>query len=1081
MQKSIIITLTLIFILAPTVWSVACYEHTIKPQWNQTFWKDNFTSDSWSFVIQGGDSIDVSQEHLNISKTSDSSAITLARLSTTNRGNGTLEFNVTFSDTVSYAGGGFVTANYSSGTNPCNGDECVLFDTAADGGSGVRAFSENIGGTDTGFDFVGGQDYNFIINLTEGGTTRGYVDADQVTTYHTPVPDGYVGVFYYPMFFVRAQNLDMHIHDLYYYASDCPEGYAPPTPPSIDNNITFLGNSTNNTAPFQNDIVNLSINFTAVSSSLSGYILSWDNGTGTLINTTFKSLDDIKNANVSELKTISNETGTEIRYRWYANSTNGVWGSTGDLYITVAGFNSPNLTINSNNFFNSDNQSVIGLAEAQNVLLNLTFTDDVDLFGYEIIIKDSDENRIFNLTNTSLSGMIDYAEVMANVVGAEGTYTVNITIDDTHTKNRIPDWKVRDGIGNDIIIEDEIKIEAQGAISTNAIKSGDRIEFEFIYMPIFAPRKKIFFIESEYKLYYRSPSSGYKGHFVDHQGKRWIDFEGEEGNPIVTELSHNRWKVEFENSKNRMHFSSIGGLNTNSFYYKYSLSNASLKYLVETEDEFFPESFTIITNVTGIARNLTTFRLYNSTGDLVNTTSIEDAGSGTYFYNITYGNLRDNVYKVNFTHQDQAGTLKNSSTITRYRISLINKTINNTLGYPAINFTILDEKNNTPIKANTQIIFIYNGSDDTETLSLDYDNTNNFTISILPPNQQLTVDYTVTYQASGYPLRSSQENSLIVSNETLKRTLFLLSSEDGIYGTFSVIDAFQNPLTNTEIKYSKTGESTIIASKNTDDSGIVSFFLNPEQSYDFTITKAGYKTQTLTLTISTTETRTVVMEPQSEGQQISYSTGITYFFEPKNNILNNNTNVTFRFNLTSSYWNISGCTFILKNQSQILTSTTCYFNDTKSNATIKFNTGNHTYLIASANYEINGTINTTVSHQYAVLWTYESNFTLKKALDDIKAFSDAGFSDFGRFLIAVLFILLVVGSLSYANTDFREPEVLIPITWILVLFFSYIGWMAIPLDTIPNVGPRDGWLKDYIVFILITLAGGSYLIRKHFL
>ena len=106
--------------------------------------------------------------------------------------------------------------------------------------------------------------------------------------------------------------------------------------------------------------------------------------------------------------------------------------------------------------------------------------------------------------------------------------------------------------------------------------------------------------------------------------------------------------------------------------------------------------------------------------------------------------------------------------------------------------------------------------------------------------------------------------------------------------------------------------------------------------------------------------------------------------------------------------------------------------------------------------------------------------SLRNFLDDITNFSAGAFDDFDRFIIAILVTLLIVGILSIQSADFREPEILIPVAWLMVAFFSYLGWMNIPLDTIPQIkGLPENWLNKWNVFILISLLGGAYLIKKH--
>ena len=435
----------------------------------------------------------------------------------------------------------------------------------------------------------------------------------------------------------------------------------------------------------------------------------------------------------------------------------------------------------------------------------------------------------------------------------------------------------------------------------------------------------------------------------------------------------------------------------------------------------------------------------------------------------------DNTHYINATNVDVTGQHINSSTITIEKIRLTNCGT----GFPVINYTIVDEGNSSLINGTASVVFAYNGSSPTESFTRTVTSKNAFSVCILPTKESLFADYTATYSAPLYQQRVLTEEDISLSNSTREKELKLLLDADGIFATFALKDTFLNPLSGVKGVVEITTNDTIEV-RNTDDAGIVTFFVDPDTAYIFTFSKSGFKTNTFTLRVTSADIITVTLESQVSEQITSFFTGIDYFFEPRDTILNNNTNFTFNFNLTSSFWDITGCSFRLRNESEILSETTCEFNSSISNGLINFNTGNQTIIISEAEYQLNSTANFTVSQSYKVEWTFEGKFSLKNFLDDITNFSAAAFGDFERFLIGVLIILLIVGSLSIQSTEFRNPEILIPITWILVAFFSYLGWFNIPLDTIPDIrGLPVDWLNKWILFVLISLTGGAYLIRKH--
>lgn len=968
---------------------------------------------------------------------------------------------------VGYAGVGQADGR-TCGTGPPAGSVCV---TTTNGGGGELSLWTAGAFTDTTTIPVIGQRMNLTMcynsssaHLYQNNSDSGIVIVNALTLVDTTNFTGEVS---------QGGVNDPFINVTYvavYNKTGAPTAQST-TPPAFSNNLT------NNTQPRIGDDVSFNITGTDVD-GISGYIFSWDNGTGTFQNDSFVDITDFnfKIANVTANKTIEVVAGTDIQYQWYMNDTLGNMGVSGIARVQVSGTSAPNITTNANNFFNASNVTIIGSNASQAQLINITFTDDIGLFGFDIVIKNNRTRvTVFNTTNITLTGVIQTFSAIVNVSGTQDYYVVNVTSKDAHTEFDIADFKIKKGF-NYLEYDDNIRITAEGAIWSNSKKLRDRHTFEFTYLPFLGPKTKIYYLESNSRLYYIQDSH-YKGHFVDYQNNKWIDFEGLEGNPIITKISDTKWKIEFTSSKSKVIFNSIGSLNEKSEFYLYYLSNPALKWLLpETNTTtYFGSSFSVSLNVTGDGRNLSKIRLFNSTGDLQQEANVTNVGNGTYFYNATFSGLVDSIYQVNATHFDVVGENVSIHSLTFNSIQLTDCSV----GARAINFTFLDEKNSSRIRSTATGTFNYNGTSPTETLTRSIINQDNFSVCVTPPGETIEGDYDVVYSATNYPQRQLIVDAITFNNNTQIKNLFLLNVNDGLFATFRIIDSFQNPLTGVSAKFRKASDSDIINSKLTDDSGTVSFFVDPDTSYVFTFAKSGFKTASFTLTITDTETRTISLESEVSEQVTSFSTAVDYFFLPTNEVLNNNTNITFSFNLTSRHFNLTGCTFKLSNASNLLASTTCFFNGSQSNASLLFNTGNQTIITAQASYLINLT-NTTVSHAYRVVHTFEGSGSLKNFLDSVSTFSEAAFDDFDRFLIAVLIILLFVGTLSLRSTEFREPEILIPMVWIGVAFFSFIGWMEIPLQTIPNIkGLPDGWLNQWIVFILTSLTGGGYLLNKH--
>lgn len=401
-------------------------------------------------------------------------------------------------------------------------------------------------------------------------------------------------------------------------------------------------------------------------------------------------------------------------------------------------------------------------------------------------------------------------------------------------------------------------------------------------------------------------------------------------------------------------------------------------------------------------------------------------------------------------------------------------------GYPVINFTIIDELNSSRIKGDVTAVFHYNGSSPTKTLTITKTNVDNFSVCVQPGYQTLYGDYDITYSAAGYEERVSTESDAVFSNATQEKNLLLLETAAGVTANFRVVNNVGDPIEEVEVTVTILSSNVTIEVRDTDDSGFVSFWVDPDTTYTFTFVKSGYETDSFNLRVTSTDIRTVTLGEAVEDVITSIYSGINYYFLPRDTSLNNETNYTFVFNMTSSIWNITDCYFYIKNSSDILGSNGTGYNGSQCMLSITYNTGNQSKIISKAVYELNLTYNNTVSLQYNVQYTYEGEFSLKHFLDDIKNFGGAGFDDWSKFFIAFAAMFAIVALASSKITALRDPEPLIILTWSLVLFFSYLGWITLNLETIPDVrGLPAGWLKQWIIFILFSLGSAAYLARRN--
>ncbi|KKM05501.1 hypothetical protein LCGC14_1753480 [marine sediment metagenome] len=236
---------------------------------------------------------------------------------------------------------------------------------------------------------------------------------------------------------------------------------------------TFSGNQRNVTIPLTEVVVGFDINITS-SDNVTGYIFAYDNGTGDqFYNSSFQELPDKPSiANVTYNYTMYNTSGVTFQWKWFANNSYGTWGVSSVYSLIVGGTTAPNVTIHSNNFFNDQNTTVINLDQSKTARLNFTLTDDIQVYGFELVILDPNGITSYNLTNATMDWTISNFTRVVNVSSfseIEGTYTINITAWDSHTALAIPNYKVDTG-KDYLIFDDAIRISADDALTAKATK-----------------------------------------------------------------------------------------------------------------------------------------------------------------------------------------------------------------------------------------------------------------------------------------------------------------------------------------------------------------------------------------------------------------------------------------------------------------------------------------------------------------------------------------------------------------------------------------------------------------------------------
>lgn len=448
----------------------------------------------------------------------------------------------------------------------------------------------------------------------------------------------------------------------------------------------------------------------------------------------------------------------------------------------IIDFITPDISINSGNFFETDNSSIINRALSLAAPLNITLEDDYDLYAYEIYVFNESGTIVYNETNTTLSGKIQYIRKNITVNGSKGRYYINVTVSDSHTKTAIQDYKVDKG-SDFLRFDNQIKVTAEGAVEMKATKNIDRYEIEANY-PDASLKTKTFYVESDHPLVYVT-SSGFQGHLVDYYNKKWIDFEGE-GKVTVTKISDTKYMIEIKNSsKDKVKFKSIGGINTNSLTYSYFLVNpSSLDWTIPTTAPvgfINNNSINVSLSVTGYFRNTTTFYVYNASEDLLQTYQVSSSGNDTAQYNQYITGLTDSFYYINATHEDELGNMAYSDTLSIYAVFVDNCSAsgNETMVFTIYREDIPSETINATFKI--ELSYWVNPDEILATYNAEFTDNYNYSICLTPATDapvysDVYVQYTT---ANGFTHRYYAYNTTL-SNETQYITLYNFNTTVGI-------------------------------------------------------------------------------------------------------------------------------------------------------------------------------------------------------------------------------------------------------------------------------------------------------------
>ena len=477
----------------------------------------------------------------------------------------------------------------------------------------------------------------------------------------------------------------------------------------------------------------------------------------------------------------------------------------------------------------------------------------------------------------------------------------------------------------------------------------------------------------------------------------------------------------------------------------------------------------------------------NITTDGTTPTSAKLIYDGTTFSSATITNTAGNDFDIsrtidiplvnetktwffNFTIN---GTEISSSTQTQL-INATNFTLCNAeLTVPFLNITFKDEGNLSDLSASiTTSEFVYYLGSGTINKTLEFiNNTNNlnYTFCSSTTNRTLNVDPVVQYKSgSSYPQRIWDEVVQQYTNTTTQQVLFLLSSIDGIFVTFQVINQAEQPLEGVVVTGTRIidGSEILVASGTTSAAGSVTFWLNPDFSHTFTFVKEGFTTFVTSL-FPNLPTFTIQLGVTTEVVQ-DFTQGISYTIRPAGDYLEQNTNHTFNFTLSSTFFTVDqfGITLRFANGTEVGTNTSTSNGGTLSLFT---NVSNDSKIFLDFNYLINETFSNG-TRTWIIQDLAGSEFSILRFFTDLSLYIDAGLfglDDFGKAFLSFIILLTTVGILS-TRYGIASEAALMGIIFGIVLFLD-VGIGLIPNPDFGGINRIDNFISVLTGIILISI------------
>lgn len=446
------------------------------------------------------------------------------------------------------------------------------------------------------------------------------------------------------------------------------------------------------------------------------------------------------------------------------------------------------------------------------------------------------------------------------------------------------------------------------------------------------------------------------------------------------------------------------------------------------------------------------------------THAINDVGNKSFYWNVTHGS---SVIKTDTSWQS----------VQNFSLNLCNGT--NGMAY--INFTFKDEETDTYINSSFSIDDeweYYLGSDSSVYKSFDFSNTSqnlNYAFCLHNSNDTLHMNsVTFRYYATGYPQRLHTRSSDL-TNSTTNQLLYLLATADGQYSSFQIQNEVGSPLSDVSVQVERKfdGSWTVIGLDESDDSGLVTFWVNPNQDHRFTFTKTGYTTQTLTVR-PTQSLYTITLSGGTSAPTYSPDyIGINYYIAPLfGSVLTPNTNYVFTYNITSNKSNLDSYSFNLYDESDNLLDTASGSTAAGSNLSIILNTSSYNQIVGKYYFDIGNGSSQITMRTWTVLQVDAGNYSISTWFDNISMEDvDIEGKFTGYFIFFLILFVGVAGLTRATGMELSSPGIALGLVLAVAWIASLGGFFNVAFT------PTD-FINKYGIALVMTFLCGGFLLGQ---